>query len=292
VLILTYSLNALLMLLLPIALGLFLARRLGTSWSLYGAGALTFVASQVVRLPLLFVLTTLFAQGILPAPPAGWQMAFNLLVLGLSAGLFEEGARYLAYRFWLKNARRWSQGLMFGAGHGGIEAILTGLLVALTLVQMMAFRNADLSALPLPPDQLAVLSDQVAAYWAADWPVTLLGAVERAFALTLHLALSVIVLQAVVRRNLLWLAGAMLWHAAANIAGVYALELWGPYAAEAVIGAFALISLAIIFALRRSTPAPPESPATPGGRPRRDTASTTGSNPGVTPEQLDDSRYA
>ena len=44
-------LNALGMLGLPVALGFILARRLGTSWSLYGIGAVTFVGSQVLHIP-------------------------------------------------------------------------------------------------------------------------------------------------------------------------------------------------------------------------------------------------
>ena len=58
--------------------------------------------------------------------------------LGLSAGVFEETARYLTYRFWAKDARSWSRGLMLGAGHGGSEAILVGALAAVNFVALLA----------------------------------------------------------------------------------------------------------------------------------------------------------
>ena len=43
--------NPLLMMLIPLALGIFLARRLGGSWRLYGLGAATFIGSQVAHIP-------------------------------------------------------------------------------------------------------------------------------------------------------------------------------------------------------------------------------------------------
>ena len=125
---LTHALNGLLMIGLPLALGAFLARRLGVGWRLFWIGAVTFVASQVVHLPLNIGLTRVAAGGYLPKPPAEWKLAANAAILGLTAGLCEETARYLVYRWWLKSARTWRDGLMFGAGHGGIEAMIFGTL--------------------------------------------------------------------------------------------------------------------------------------------------------------------
>jgi uncharacterized membrane protein YhfC len=287
----TYTLSILIMLAAPVVLGIFLARRLGTRWRLFGAGALTFVASQVVRLPLLFVLTALFSASVLPAPPARWLMIFNVGILSISAGIFEEGARYLAFRFWVKDARTWRQALKFGAGHGGIESIITGLLVALTLINMAVLRNMDVSTLPLTPAQATALSDQVTQFWAVTWPMTLMGGLERLFAISLHLSLSVMVLQAVLRRNMLWLLTAIVWHAAANMAGVFALQRWGPYGAEAVIGAFAVASLAAMFALRRVMPdAPAASSASASATAPMPPAIAEGEAP-ITSRQVDESRY-
>lgn len=38
---------------------------------------------------------------------------FNTLVLSFSAGLFEEGVRWLVYRFWVKDARTWEKRVVF-----------------------------------------------------------------------------------------------------------------------------------------------------------------------------------
>jgi uncharacterized membrane protein YhfC len=41
----------------------------------------------------------------------------------LTAGVFEETARYIAYRFLLKE-HNMENGLIYGVGHGGIESIM------------------------------------------------------------------------------------------------------------------------------------------------------------------------
>jgi uncharacterized membrane protein YhfC len=107
-----------LMIVLPVAFAWLVVRRLETPVSLLLAGAVTFLASQTLRLPLLQALTAGFGSGDLPAPSAAYQAAFNIAVLALTAGLFEEIARYLAYRHLIPKARTWNAAVTFGAGHG------------------------------------------------------------------------------------------------------------------------------------------------------------------------------
>ena len=256
---LTYPLDALIMITLPVAVGVFLARKLGVTWMLFGAGALTFIASQIVHIPLNIGLTTLFAKGSLPTPPAEWQLPFNAVMLGLTAGLSEELSRYLVYRRFLKSARTWRQALMFGAGHGGAEAIILGVLVAATFVTMLSLRGSDLSF--VPADQRELATQQIAAFWSAQWYDTLLGAVERVSALCVQVSLAVIVLQSFTRNNPLWLGLAIVWHAVVDAVAVIAVQTWGVYWTEAIVGLFAMISLMALFALRQPDreAAPPES---------------------------------
>jgi uncharacterized membrane protein YhfC len=256
----TYSLNFILMIALPVALWLFLWwrwRNVGFSWRLIVAGALTFIASQLVRLPLLAGATLLFQTGALPAIPPGYSNAFNLAVLSLTAGLFEEGARYIGYRFAIKDARTWRQGVTYGAGHGGLEAILLGVLVALTFANMVVLQSVDATALPIPEEQRAVTVKAVAEFWSQPWYLTVLGAVERALALTLHITLSVVVLQSVVRGNLWWLLAAIVWHGLTNLIAVGVLQVAGPLASEAALAVIAAINLWALFRLRKSPLAAP-----------------------------------
>ena len=287
-----HSLNALLMIVLPLLLGLFLWKKLGAKWSLFGIGAVTFIASQVVHIPLLQQLTALFANKTLPAPPAAWQLTFNAVVLGLAAGLCEELARYLVYRFWIRSARTWREALMFGAGHGGIEAILLGGYAGLVFLNMAALQNTPPASLPVSAAQQSLLAAQIAAYWSTPWYLALLGAVERVFALCIHLSSSVLVLQAFTRKNILWLAAAIVWHALVDGVSVFAVSTVGPYQTEAIIGLLALVGVVIILALRprqpEAAPEPAPSVVLAGAPPSPRTADKAQAD---VQQQVDQSKY-
>lgn len=232
----------------PLALGFFIWKRLGIRWGLFGVGAITFIVSQVVHLPLNSGLTAAFKVGWLPKLPEAIHLPFNAVVLGLTAGLCEELTRYLVYRFWIRKARTWREALMFGAGHGGVESIILGLLVALTFVNMLALRGMDLSALGLPADQLEALREQVTTYWALPWYVPLLAGAERFFAICLHVAMAVVVLQVFIRGKLRYLFAAVAYHALTDATAIYAAGLgWSPQALEGLVALFAVISLVIIW---------------------------------------------
>ncbi|MCX6071931.1 MAG: YhfC family glutamic-type intramembrane protease [Chloroflexi bacterium] len=281
------GLNALVMICLGLGLGVWLARRRRLPWGLFGIGAATFVLSQIAHIPFnsLVLNRLLSALGWPDAASTGGLIGASVL-LGLSAGVFEEGARYLTYRFWAKKARSWEEALMIGAGHGGIEAVLLGLLAAYALLQALALRGVDLTTV-VPADQLQTARLQLEAFWATPWYGVLLGAVERLFAICLHLSLSVMVLQCFTRRQWLWLPLAIGWHALLDAVAVAAGVRLGPYWTEALVGLMAMISLAIVFALRQPKVAepPPTAPLAPQvlqpvdeGPPTRD--------------QLDDSRFS
>ncbi len=250
---LAHLLNGLLMILLPIGLGIYLTRKLSLGWRLWWIGAGTFVLSQVGHIPFNYGLTALFRNGILPKPPETWTPYFNPVVLGLSAGLWEELARYAVYRWWAKDARWWGKGLLLGAGHGGIEAIILGGIVLGTFISMAAIRNTDLSNL-VSPGQLKAAQQQVTVYWTSPWYLIMLGALERGWAIIFHLAASLLVLQVFIRRQIGWLWLAVGWHAFLDAIAVYTSRLWSPVMVEIIIGVLASVSLWIIFSLRRPEP--------------------------------------
>lgn len=229
----------------PIGLGVYLHRRFGTPWALYLAGAVTFIVSQVAHIPLnLGIGQLLLARGFLRLPETV-RLLLGAVITGLSAGVCEEGARYLAYRYVIKKARTWREALMFGAGHGGFESMFfVGLSVAVTFVFMIFARGADATAIGLT-------SDQIATYWGQAWYNPLLGAVERLFAICLQVSLAVLVLQVFVRRNIGYLFLAIGWHALTDGLAVATLGWgWSFVAIEGLVGLLALGSLGIIWAYR------------------------------------------
>lgn len=295
---LAHFLNALLMIVLPIGLGIFLTRRFRLGWRLWWLGAATFIASQVLHIPFnTWVLAPAEQNWIIPALPAAWKTPVLALLAGLSAGVFEELARYIMYRWPAKDARSWRKGILAGAGHGGIEAVILGGLTLYAFFQFVALRGADLTKI-IPPEQLDLATQQVQTYWSAPWTLSLLGAVERVFALCLHIACSLLVLQAFTRRNKAWLLLAILYHAAADAVTVAGTQyLQDPVQVEGLVGLFGLLSLVIIFALRQ--PEPAETPLPAAAQPSPPAGDGSGSEeiPARLPlaeetrEDLDKTRY-
>lgn len=121
-------------------------------------GCLCFTVSQpLTRIPLLNLLQSNVSVSVFAAANA----VLFLVLLALSAGVFEEGFRFLFKRFLLRPAAApFSQPLLFGLGHGLTEAAM--LLIPAFL-------------------QGYTLND----LW--------LGIVERALAVTLHICLTVVV---------------------------------------------------------------------------------------------------
>lgn len=279
-------LNGFLMIALPLALGAILVQRFRKPWRLFGIGVLTFLGSQALHLPFNgYVLAPILdkLQSTL-ASPASYELILSLLV-GLSAGLFEEVARYVAFRSWIKSDRGWAGALVFGSGHGGIEAIILGGIALYALVQAISLRNSDLNAL-VPLEQVPIVESQLAAYWHAPWYVAILGAVERVFALCLHLSASAMVLQVFKRNNPLWLVGAICWHALANASALIALAKWDFFVSEGLLAIFAVLSVAIIFILR---PQPSEITPSPTAPPQKFQHHPPGE---ISQEKIEDSRYA
>ncbi len=230
------------MIALPILLWIYFTRKFALSWKLVLAGALTFIASQVLHIPLVFGMSS-FLQTL--------PLLVNAIILGLLAGCFEETARYILFKYILKTARSWKEGLLVGLGHGGSEAMLLGLLAAVSFVMLLGYRSIDLSTVPsIPADQLELARQQVEAYWSAPWYMALMGFVERIFAICLHVSLSVMVLYAIVYRKPIWFWLALLWHAFVYAVAVYVGQEVGILALEGIVAVFALISLWIVLNMR------------------------------------------
>lgn len=250
------------MILLPVGLGIFLTRRWKLGWKLWLIGAGTFILSQVGHIPFNLVTSLLLNRTpLVQLPPAG-QLIFNAIFLGLSAGLFEELFRYGMFRWWARDARSWRTGIMTGAGHGGMEALLLGLLALYGFLQLTALRGTDLAAL-VPADQLALAREQMTAYWSMTWYDSLLGALERLFTIPVQIAFAVIVLQCFTRRQGFWVWLAVGYHALIDATAVLALKYIGAYGTEAIVAGFSILSVIIIFLLRRPEPAPDAEPPPP-----------------------------
>ncbi len=284
-LLLAHLANGLLMIVLPVGLGIYLTRRWRLGWRLWLIGAGTFILSQVGHIPFNLAMGSVLNRTPLAQLPSTTQLLFNAAFLGLSAGLFEELFRYGMFRWWAKDARTWKQGILTGAGHGGVEAILLGALALYVLLQLATIRDLDLSTV-FPADQLALAQQQVAAYWSMSWNDSLLGALERLFTIPVQIAFAVIVLQCFTRRQGFWVWLAVAYHALIDATAVLAVNYVGVYGTEAIVAGFSILSVIIVFLLRKPDPAQSADSAPPTSQPAFIPRPVE-----ETPEKLEDTRY-
>ena len=214
-----------------------------------------FFAGCTVMLLFAFILES-GAHNIVLSSPAGSAIRGNIwlyaLYGGLMAGLFEETGRYLAFSFALKKYRAKNvNALMYGAGHGGFEAIvIAGLTMINNIVWSFMINNGRIAELTgsLSGDQLA--QQAIGLLISTPSYQFLLGGAERLFAILLHISLSVLVWFAVKWEGKLYLyPAAILIHFAVDAAATLLSGLGvNVVIIEAVVASFT--TAAALFARR------------------------------------------
>ncbi len=131
-----------------------------------------------------------------------------------AAALFEEAGRYLGMRFLVRPTGNPGTAVAYGIGHGGMESIMVGslgLLNAFVFALMVNAGTFDSTFKPvLAPDVLAQLHGSLARLSVLT---SMIATLERLAALLIQIGLSLLVWRAVERRQLRWLALALLAHA-------------------------------------------------------------------------------
>lgn len=190
----TNILSILIALVLPVFAFFYFAKKMNGSGKAFMLGVWTFLVFQVfTRIPLLSFLET---QAFFVALPIGAPLLYAL-ILSASAGLFEEGGRFIAMKLFMKKRNGFSQGVAFGLGHGGIEAILFFGLNAVVLLLGGYLGTGQVSAIDM-----------------------FYSGFERISAMMLHVGCSLLVLYSVRIKNYLYLLFAFLAHTIVNFAVV------------------------------------------------------------------------
>ncbi len=237
----------------PLALAVVAHRRLHVGWRYLAYGAIIFFIFQLAtRVPAVQLIQSAIGEPLRASP---WLMWSWLVVLAVTAGLFEEVGRYIGFRVFMRREEKtWSKAIMYGLGHGGLESIvLVGGLTLVGLINLWSIASGGLAQLPedqraLAAQQLQVLNSQPG--WAA-----LLSAWERLWTVPIQVAFSVVVLQVFRRGKLTWLLWAVLGHAFVDLVAVALQQLLGPglgssLIIEGVVALFGLIAVWIIWRLR------------------------------------------
>lgn len=187
---------------------------------------MTFVITQpILRIPMI---TFLSHNSIAINQLQVQNPILYILLLALSAGIFEETGRYLVIRFVLKNYTSWYEGIILGLGHGEVEAfLLVGwpLLINLFSGTVMNASNIEF----------------------------LIGAIERIFTICLHVGLSVLVMKTVKSSNYVYFIMAILIHTFVDaIAGIVPIFVSNSvFIVESILAIVSMLLLLYIISLRK-----------------------------------------
>ncbi len=197
------ALSAFAIIVLPIVVAIFIWQNGLTKWWVFLVGMLGFVLTQmVIRIPLMQLFSTkewftAFAEHTIP----------YYLVLAFTAGLFETAGRLLVFLVFIRMRRNYEDGLLAGLGHGTIESILIAGSPAVTNIVYSVFINTNTyydRFAPYIADNAALKTqlDSVLTELTTSPAVSFLATgLERLIAITLHIALSILVLEGIERKQ-------------------------------------------------------------------------------------------
>ena len=224
---------------IPVGLFLFFRRKMKAETLPFFVGCAIFI---------IFVGLESILVNLLLSSPAGSVItastALMALLGGLLPGLFEETGRLVAYRTVLKNKLdNDANALMYGAGHGGVEALA---ILVVSMLSNLAFAitinrgGIDTLTAGLTGTELAQMEAQLSVLTTTPAWHFLLGIVERIFAVAAHLGFSVMVWFAVKQRKAFLYLLAVALHAVMDaVTAVMTQAGLSPIVEEIIVGVMA-----------------------------------------------------
>lgn len=196
--------------LIPIITFIIIKKKTKASASNVVVGALTFVFFALMLEPILHnIVLNKF----------GDTFNNNIYLYGLYGGLaaatFEEVGRFLAMKFLINKNLSKENSLMYGIGHGGIEAILLG---GVTYISNMAvclmINNGTFQSSLNALDEISKTEaiNQLSALWTTPSSHFYLAGLERIMAFVLQICLSYLVYKAIKEKNYIYFGYAFLIH--------------------------------------------------------------------------------
>ncbi len=228
---------------LPIIFFVFLAVKYKGIIPAIIAGVLGFYTSQIlIRLPILQFLSTL---------PAVSEFASNyteiyVLILGITAALFETAGRIVVFWFLRKNLS-YTFGFGAGFGHGAIEAMyLTGLTYLNNLILSAVIYIQGFGGLVAILGDEAIAQSVYDAFSTTQSHLFLMAGFERIFAVVFHIAMSLIICYGFMVKKII--PCALIVFALHSFLDIVAsmLSVWGVNFIV-IEGVLALIAIACVF---------------------------------------------
>lgn len=197
---------------LPIGGIIYLKKKYNASLKVFFIGMLVFfIATQILEAPIhkYFLNINKGTSEFLLNNPLVY-----MLYGGLMAGIFEETARLISFKYLIKD-RNDITAITYGVGHGGIEAILIGGISSLnTIVYSVFINNGKFQSL-MEGDLASkeVISSTYNQFVNSSSFLWLMPGVERIIAMVIQISLSIIVFYAVKEKKYIYFLVAILCHA-------------------------------------------------------------------------------
>jgi len=247
-LVLTFFVAVIIEIGLPVGLAFLVIRKYKVAWIVVLTGVLTFIASQVVHIPLLQILPLLYKAGKISVLPQQWPIWLYAFYVGILAGLCEETARLIGFKILKNKAKDFTASLALGIGHGGVESVFVGFIVLAGLLSALFYNPQTLIARGVAQDTINAVQVQMQQYWATPWHLPFAGAVERITAISSHLLMSILVWKTVARGKAWGYPAAVLYHTILDGSTVWlgklGLSAWG---LEGLLSIFLVFNVLLIW---------------------------------------------
>jgi len=226
---------------IPIVLCIITMRKTKAKFTSFLLGCAGFVSFAIILEGILNSLVYLLAGTVIQD-----NAIFYVLYGSAAAGIFEETGRFVVMKFFMKNRLDRSNALMYGIGHGVVEAIIiVGTLSVSNIISsiMINFGQAEVMLSQLDPSLQEQVYNQFCALWTTPSINFFMGGFERITAIILHISLSIIVFKSVKKHKIGYYFLAIGLHFAADCiamgASMCGLEL---VIVEVILLAFVLIT--------------------------------------------------
>lgn len=181
---------------------------------------------------------------------------------GLIAALFEEFGRLFAMKLCMKRTLSKENALMYGVGHGGLEAMaIVGVAYISNLYISSLINSGALSAQlsALSADAAAQFIASISALWETEPAAFFLAGVERISAVALQICLSYLVYRAARYGEKRFFALAFVLHCAVDALSAILVGFIGVYAFEALL--LVAVAAVTLFSARLYRAEAPYAPA-------------------------------
>jgi uncharacterized membrane protein YhfC len=198
---------------LPLVLALILTKRYNATWRTIGVGVLAYLVTQSVLMLLAWGLQSLL-QNQLSTEIAGLSLTTILsYALAWLSCIFAILTLWFSFHYLKKEGDSWIGALALGVGFGGAESFLMGFEAISVFYPYVVSVIAGVQSLGLSASDASALTNSLSSFLATPWYFPLTYVIDRAAYLSVYLAVTVVVWQALTKhkRMWLWLVGGAVW---------------------------------------------------------------------------------